>query len=488
MHARAGLILANRAFEDNARGADGARQTVATSGGLLAAVRPAIQPWEGGAGTTWIGAAPLRPGERDTLDDVEFVDLPNGKLRQRRLTFDHATWAGHYSAVANGFLWPLLHLVRLSLPELAPYYPRPATPSSAEWAAFERVNRAFATAASGEPAGTAWIHDYQLALAPAMLRRLSPGRPIGFFLHTPFPDPEVATGALDPAGFGRVSAIVRGLLGADLVGFQSKPDVARFAAWLKRHEGLEPVAGTVRLDGRTVRFGDYPVGIDADEVDALAALPGGSPEAREAAALGLPLVVGLERSDYTKGIPERLESIAAALESGSRFAYLGIAAPTRLGVAAYDRLEAAIRAAAARAQRAATVAGVPFLQLRRGIPFQDVVALQREADVVFTSSLADGMNLVPLQSAVAQSCRPAGRRAVLMAGRDAGVSQAYGGSAGVGLVIIDPFDRAATARTLAAAVAGTASRVTDAFIQQVRGNDARAWATRFLTDLEDALC
>ena len=293
---------------------------------------------------------------------------------------------------------------------------------------------------------------------------------------------------LDAAGLARLSAVVRGMLGADRIGLQCRPDVDRFAAWLERFEGLEPKGGSVVIEGRAVRFDAYPVGIDAAEVDQLASLPGRSPGAAEALAAGLPLVVGLERSDYTKGIPERLEAIAAALDAGSRFAYVGIAAPTRAGVAAYDRLETAIEQAATGARRAAAAAGTPFLQLRQAIPFEEVVALQREADVLFTSSLADGMNLVPLQAAVAQSRRLPERRAVLIAGRDAGISHAYGGSLAPGLVSIDPLDRVATAETLRAAVAGKAPRVSDAFIREVRRNDARAWATQFLTDLEDAPC
>ncbi|MEJ5220858.1 MAG: hypothetical protein WHT63_02495, partial [Tepidiforma sp.] len=114
----------------------------------------------------------------------------------------------------------------------------------------------------------------------------------------------------------------------------------------------------------------------------------------------------------------------------------------------------------------------------------DVVALQRDADVVFTSSLADGMNLVPLQAAIAQSLRPAEERAVVLAGVDAGVTKVYGGDGRDGLRAVDPLDQQSLLEGLTEGLEGRPARISDRFIALVRERDARSWGERFLDDLE----
>lgn len=488
MELSAGLILANRAYLDHDAPPGSDSPSTAGSGGLLAAVRPVIASWDGGAGTTWIGAS---GGEFDHewADERGYELLPtdHGRLRHRRLFFDAETWRLHYAAVANSFFWPLLHLVREPLPDRTSYYPRPAVPSTASWDAYVSVNDAFARAAAEDTASarTCWVHDYQLALVPGMLRARAYERPIGFFLHTPFPDAAVAGRYLGDDGREYLRRFMEGILGADLVGLQSPADVERFTTGAARLCDARAIPGGVHIAGRDVRVGAYPVGIDADEVLAAAQQTPASTRLGPVPT-GLPLVVGLERSDYTKGIPERINAVAAGFRAGLRFAYCGIAAPTRDGVPAYDHLTEVIEACAADAGAAAKAAGLPFLHARASIDWSEVVALQRDASVVFTSSLADGMNLVPLQSAIAQSLRPATQRGTLVTGRDAGIASAYAGFEDEGLLTVDPLDPAAMLDVLRRAVAPAAPRISDGFVAAIRTNDARAWATSFLTDLENA--
>jgi trehalose 6-phosphate synthase len=155
-------------------------------------------------------------------------------------------------------------------------------------------------------------------------------------------------------------------------------------------------------------------------------------------------------------------------------------------VGSYEALPGAIEAAAGDARAAARAAGLPFSQVREIAPWEEVVALQRDADVVFTSSLADGMNLVPLQVAAIQAGRPPGGRGVILSGRDAGVSVAYHGFEAEGLVPVNPFDVGGMAAALAEALAGRPGRISDRLVAAVRERDAKSWATRFLADLEDA--
>ena len=484
---RTGLILANRAYLDHETPRSAGSSPSGGNGGLLATLRPVIEPWDGTSGTTWIGAG-LGQFDSEWTDarGFELIETPRGTLRHRRLFFPSATWQGHYAEVSNSFLWPLVHLVRNDLPAATSYYPAPAVPSADDWEAFVAVNSAFAAAAAEETdADWCWVHDYQLALTPGFLRERRFAGKIGFFLHTPFPNVEVARPYLAGSAGSAFKQVVAGMLGADLLGFQTNGDVERFQRAALAFCGAELMEGAVAFEGHIVRTVCFPVGIDIEDMLEIANTAPTPPQAANAKLEGLPLVVGLERADYTKGIPERLRAIAEASRSGCRFAYLGIAAPTREGVRAYDALESAIEAAANEARQACMAAGGSFAHVRANVEWEDVVALQRVADVVFTSSLADGQNLVPLQAAIAQSLRPAPERAVILTGRDAGVASTFGAFSEQGLFAVEPLDHDALTHALIAALDGRPGRVSDRFVQEVRLNDAFAWSSSFLAALEE---
>ena len=130
--------------------------------------------------------------------------------------------------------------------------------------------------------------------------------------------------------------------------------------------------------------------------------------------------------------------------------------------------------------------GLPFVQSREALAWSEVLALLREADVVFTASLADGMNLVPLQAAIAQASRPAAERGVVLAGRDAGVSSAYAGFEEDGLVPLDPLKPGDAERALLDALEARPGRVSDRLVAAVREHDAHAWGRTFLGALDGA--
>ncbi|GAB4331814.1 MAG: hypothetical protein Kow0010_17380 [Dehalococcoidia bacterium] len=481
----ADLIVANRAYLDHHTPPGGGAEPPTGAGGLLEAVRPVIRAWDGERGTIWIGAGQGRY-DRDWADErgYELIDTPHGPLRHRRLFIDPGIWDGHYRSAANAFLWPLLHQVRVSLPRATAYYPEPLLPSDAAWEAHRAVNRAFAAAVVEEQAArSAWVHDYQLGLAPSAIRERGYRGRIGFFLHTPFPDVAIAQDLLGERGMARLREFVQGILGADLAGFQTDGDARRFVSAAAFLCGARPAGSGLLHNGRLARVGVYPVGIDAEALVHVAHESELPPAVSGMLQGGLPLVAGLERADYTKGIPERLHAVARAIKEGERFAYAGIASPTRQGVAAYDRLEAEIARAAAVAEAAAREARLPFLHRQEALPWRQVVGILRRADVVFTSSLADGMNLVPLQAAMAQSLRPAAERGVLIAGRDAGVTSVFAGFEPDGLVSVDPLDADAMVAALKAALRGQPGRISQRLIDAVREHDARHWGARFLEDL-----
>lgn len=492
MEPRAGLILANRAYLDHSLPPGSAEPPSPPGGGLVAALRAAVAPGVSTRDTVWIGAG-RGEADRAHVDDSgrEIIATARGPLQHRRLFFDDRTWASHYAAVSNEFLWPLLHLGQRDLPEVTDYYPRPALPGDNDWIAYERVNRAFSAAAMEEnPGRTAWVHDYQLALVPGLLRQSGFRDPIGFFLHTPFPSIEIAARYLPSAEVRMFRAWCEGMLGADLIAFQTEEDVERF-----RVAAVE-FGAVLRVDG--LSFGDRQVELRAIPVGIDVAAPGqetsGGMSTVLAEAVGLArirdlrLVVALERADYTKGIPERHRALADAARRGVRFAYLGISAPTRAGVAGYDKLGKVIADSAAMAGDIIRLAGGSFDYRQVSVNWSDVVGLLSEADVVFTASLADGMNLVPLQAAVAQSQRPRMERGTIMSGRGAGVSSAYRDMERDGLISVDPLDMEQTTETLIAAIEGRLDRTSDRLVAAVNRKSAQAWATEFLGELEGTRC
>lgn len=472
----AGLIVANRAYIDHTAPPNG-DAPVQGAGGLVAALSSAIDPWDGTKGSFWIGAG---RGEYDQLfvDErgIELLATPRGSLLHQRLFFDEETWAGHYDAVANSFLWPALHLVRPGLRERARFFPRPAIPAATDWDAFERVNRAFARAAGDAGQQLAWIHDYQLALVPRLLRDSAFDGRIGYFLHTPFPRID----CLEMAARPFLARFVAGVLGADLAGFQAERDRTNFQAAATELFDATVEGPAITCDGHTTMTGVFPVGVNAGEVSGAAggALP---PAAATLTEAKLPLVAGLERADFTKGIPERLEAVARAYERGARFAYFGASSPTRQGVAIYEGFAEVIAEAAERAASAASRAGCPFVQQSSSLTWPEVVAVLAAADVVFTPSLADGMNLVPLQAAIAQA--PRLQRGVILAGRDAGVCHAFGRYLGDGLEAVDPLDGEAMTAALIRAVAGELPPMSDQFVAAVADADAARWAEQFTAAL-----
>ncbi len=477
------LILANRALVDHHAPPGGAGGPAPATGGLVEAVRPVLVPWDGAAGTTWIGAG-RGPHDRAWTDDAgfELLETPAGPIRHQRLYLPEEDWRGHYAEVANGFFWPLLHLVRVDLPLKLAYYPTPDPPSDAAWSAYERVNRAFAGAALAAGGEVCWVHDYQLALVPAMLREGGFRGRTGFFLHTPFPSLAVAESSLPPPARARFAAWLDGILGADLAGVQTEADADRLREAAERLCGARVEGPDLRLNGRLVRIAAFPAGIDADDLARQA--PAGALPAAVPHDLALPLVVGLERADYTKGVPERLAAVSAAIAGGARFAYAGFSAPTRPGVPAYDALQAECERLASEASTLAADRGLPFVQSREALAWSEVLALLREADVVFTASIADGMNLVPLQAVIAQSSRPAGERGVVLAGRDAGVSSAYAGFEDDGLVALDPLNAEASKCALLDALEGRPGSISDRLVAAVRERDAHAWGRTFLGALD----
>ena len=354
-------------------------------GGLVSALAP-LHPGRGGAWGGWAGVPDVDHGEFQ-VDGIDQVAVPLSVTEEDDF----------YHGFCNGTLWPLYH-----------DGVRPPEFHRTWWAAYVAVNRRFAekAAAVAEPGDIVWVHDYQLQLVPAMLRDLRPDVRIGFFLHIPFPPVEL---------YSRLpwrAPIVEGLLGADMVAFQTRKDAQNFAAAARRYGGVRGADWRrLRHDGRDVRVDRAPIGIDVATFQRLAA----QEEVHRIAydlrrQTGNPkrLVLGIDRLDYTKGIDVRLRAFQTVLERESLtpedVQFLQIAVPSREAVPLYQETREEVERLVGQINGENARAGLPVVHyLYRSFEPDDLVGAYLAGDVMMVTPLRDGMNLVAKEYVASRS-------------------------------------------------------------------------------------
>lgn len=435
-----------------------------SSGGLATGLAGVHEAGEG----RWIGwlgpEAPTAPEEVSALAP---------ELEARRITdvrLDPVEVKRFYEGYANGLIWPVFHYATAQLPL-----------EVRDFDAYEAVNERFAdvVAATWRPGDRIWVHDYQLLLLPELLRRRLPGARIGFFLHIPWPSSEV---------FRQIpqrERLIRGVLGADLVGFHTPSYLRHFASALLRLLGLRVDIETTSWRGRRIRLGVFPMGIDAASFAATAASP--SVE-KEVAALrgetGSRLLLGIDRLDYTKGILRRLVAFERLLEERpdlrGNVRLVQVAVPSREDVDAYRTLRRQAEERIGRIHGAfATPQWVPVHWIHRGLEREEVVALYRAADVLVVTPLRDGMNLVAKEFVASR----ADEDGVLVLSEFAGVAGELAEA-----IHVNPYDIAGTADALARALslprAERRARMR-AMRERVFEWDGTRWAQSFLQTLDE---
>lgn len=360
-----------------------------STGGLVTALRPVIEE-VGGAWVGWNDEIEDMPRRVDGLAcDLHPVELSRSQVR------------GYYYGFANRTLWPLFHDLVVQ-----PVIDR------RWWRIYRKVNRQIADVAAEVAAKAAappllWVHDYHLLLLPALLRGLIDTSPVGFFLHVPFPPPEL---------FGRLpwrDQLLQGLLGADVVGFHTVRYRDNFVRTVQQ---FFPTVGSLgdRLaltDGRQVRAVAHPISIDVDEFTALATSDETESELEELRRqfAGRRVFLGVDRLDYTKGIRHRLQSIEMLLERNPslrrEIAFVQVAVPSRDDVEEYQDLRTQVETEVGRINGRFTEPGhdVPVHYLYRGISRARLAAYYRLADVMCVTPLKDGMNLVAKEFVTVQA-------------------------------------------------------------------------------------
>jgi len=357
------------------------------SGGLVTALSPVLR----NRGGVWIGW----PGvDADGSSEVAAIlDDSSRKAGYRLLQVDltAAEVEKYYNGFANEVLWPLFHDL-VTLCRFEPEY----------WPAYEEVNRKFAEAiaASTDPGDYVWVHDYHLMLVASKLRQLNVNHPIGFFLHIPFPP-------LD--GFIKLpwrGDVLRAMLQYDLLGFQTMRDVRNFLQCVRLliPESRTKGEGTVvklRTPNRELRVGAFPISIDFNDFVRRAGQEETQREVERIEGL-LPqhkLMLGVDRLDYSKGIPLRIRAFGEALanypELRGRLVLFQVVVPSRLDAERYQRLKKEIDRLVGEINGKYTEAGwTPVHYLFRSLTQEELLALYRRGDIALITPLKDGMNLV----------------------------------------------------------------------------------------------
>jgi trehalose-6-phosphate synthase len=271
------------------------------------------------------------------------------------------------------------------------------------------VNERFAAAAVAAIDGdsTIWVHDYHLMLVPASIRAARPDVPLGFFLHVPWPAPEIF------ARLPRRRDVLLGLLGADVVSFHTEEYRRNFVASCARHlrDDVNISGSSISApDGRSVQTTVAPISIDAEELSSLAMSAAATEDvgSLDQQFAGRAVLLGVDRLDYTKGIVERLLAFERLLEDdeerAERVVLVQIAVPSRDDVAEYQQLRDAVEGIVGRINGRFTRphGDVPVHYLFQGLPPERLVAYYRIADVMLVTPLIDGMNLVAKEFVVAQ--------------------------------------------------------------------------------------
>jgi trehalose-6-phosphate synthase len=381
------VVVSNREPYSHFRDGDRIRW-LRNAGGLTVALDSVAQS----LGGTWV-AHGSGSADRATVDDRDRVACPPDRPRYtlRRVWITPEELARYYSGFANSALWPLCHLA----------YVRPRFRLD-DWQTYEAVNRRFAEAVLdelGDRPAFVFVQDYHLSLLPGFLKAARPDLQVAMFWHIPWPNPEIF----------RIlpwrHELLEGLLANDLLGFHIHRHALNF---------LQTVAETLeaRVDferravdraGKRTWVRAFPISVDAEEIAALAESPEavrGEEALRDRYALhGLKVGLGVDRLDYTKGIPERLQALHRLFERHpewiGRFAYIQVGVPSRIELQEYRAVQRRTRYWIDRInQDFPRPSGPTAVYLEENVDFRELITYYRMADLCAVTSLHDGMNLV----------------------------------------------------------------------------------------------
>lgn len=437
-------------------------RSAARAGGLAVALLDALRE-RGGLWFGWSGQIADRPESRATAVEA-------GAIRLATVDLGQAEHDDYYNGFANRCLWPLFHL-RLDL----------AAFDQRHYESYQRVNRRLAGALWPllQDEDQIWVHDYHLLPFAEALREQRAHHPIGFFLHIPFPVPEMLT------ALPHHRELMRSLFSYDLLGFQTEGDVQRFRDCATREFGATLRGDTIMAFGRRLTARAFPIGIDAREFARLAQSPAARLEFQRVRdpRPGRAVIVGVDRLDYTKGIPERFQAMERLLErypdTHGTMELLQIAPTSRGEVPEYMAIREQLERIAGHINGLyAQLDWSPIRYINRPLGRRQLAGIYRASRIGLVTPLRDGMNLVAKEYVAAQDPADPG---VLVLSRFAGAAQQMQAA-----LIVNPYDATGVADALQTARHMSLEERQQRHAELMRGllrDDADAWRESFLAEL-----
>lgn len=378
------LILVSNRLPLSFKRENGKLQAVPSSGGLIGALEPILKEHGG----VWVGSA-------GTEDSPEIHHQLQAAAREHKFSYgpvilSEEEEANYYQGFSNEVLWPLFHDLQ-SRGVFDPAY----------WEFYQRVNQKFADAVQSiaDERDLIWVHDYQLMQVGRALRRHRPQAFLSFFLHIPFPSPDI---------FAKLPwrrEILEGLLDYDFIGLQTARDEHNLVASIRTYLPDARING--RGDRRIVTttrgvtcIRDIPISIDFRDFSTAAAEPGISERVQQIRGQSdMTIALGIDRLDYTKGIPERLRALRAFFRTYPQFrrrlTHIQVVVPSRENIQGYRDLRSEIEGLVSSINGEFSEPGwTPIQYMHRSIPRDELLALYRAAGIALITPLKDGMNLV----------------------------------------------------------------------------------------------
>lgn len=454
------VVVSNRVADPSQAGA----------GGLAVALGDALHAtgglWFGWSGTITAGGAPGEGALK--VQQTGNVTLATVDLCAQ----DHA---GYYLGYSNGVLWPVFHY-RLDLARF----------DAGDIGAYRRVNQLFARKLMTLllPDDIIWIHDYHLIPLAAQLRAMGCTQRIGFFLHIPLP-PQLVLAAIPQHEW-----LMRSLFAYDLVGFQTEADLLHFSRYVQAEAGAEDLGqNRFRAFNRAVQAGAFPIGIDVDEFAALTHAKAASDmyERMKHDYARRQLLLGVERLDYSKGLPQRLRAFQTLLkkypENLRRATLIQVASPSREDMGAYSDLRQELEGLCGAINGDfGELDWMPIRFMHRNVARGCLPGLYRAARVALVTPLRDGMNLVAKEFVAAQDPADPG---VLVLSRFAGAAAQLKEA-----LLVNPYDTDGTADTIQRALQMPLPERQarhQKLLQNIRAQDVHWWRKKFLQALEEAM-
>ncbi len=437
------------------------------AGGLASALIPTVRD----SGAIWVGSSGQTCESAQTPDGCTNIEpLGRGALATVDMPGKH--YRGYYEGFANSALWPALH----SRPDLIHVTPE-------DYESYRAVNAFMASALLqfANPEAVFWVQDYHFLTLGAELRRLKVGRPVGFFLHTPWADR--STMAAVPHHCDLVTA----MLAYDLIGFQTDDDRQNFEDYLRLELGLSVTDGVVISTRGVTQLATFPIGIDVDDFASRATKAVMRPEvARLRSSLqGSKLVFGVDRLDYSKGLANRMRAFDRLFELRPELkrgvSMLQVAVPSRGNIKAYRELKAELSELVGEINgRHGEVDWIPIRYLNRGFGQSTLAGFYRVAQVGLVTPMHDGMNLVAKEYVAAQNPFDPG---VLVLSAFAGAAKQLDAA-----LMVNPHDIDGMARQIGNALSMSLEERRErwrSMVDKLRTSTVQSWFADFLAALAD---